>query len=577
MQPRLGSDRRRRQRRAPGLAALLIGLLAGCGDPPAPPAATDWRFEDVSAQAGIAFTHVHGGSGRRYLVETMGSGGGFLDADGDGWMDILLLQGQPLPGHAREGESLGSRLFRNRGDGRFEDVSAGAGLDDIGYAQGACFGDIDNDGRIDIHVAVFGPDRLLRNLGGGRFEDVTTTSGIDNPAWASACAFADIDRDGWLDLYVVNYLDAGIERHVRCGPAQESQYCHPDVHAGVPDRLYRNLGNGRFEEISARAGIRIEDPAEAKGLGVAFADLDGDGWQDIYVANDSTRNFLFMNRGDGRFEEVGVLHGAAYNEHGRTEAGMGIAAADVDGDGATDLFVTHLDFETNTLYRNLGNGMFEDYTVASGLGGPSVTRVGFGTVAFDAELDGDSDLFVANGHVLDNIAALNPSLSHAQPDQLFLNDGSGRFVEAFGGAGGVLFGAAEVSRAAAAGDIDNDGRVELLVTANNGPARLWRNRTPTANRWIGLHLRSRHGGRDAIGARVRLLAGGRWRSAEVRAGSSYQAQEDPRLVFGLGALERIERIEIRWPEGEAQVLVDPGLALDAYHAIRQPPAVDPAP
>ncbi|MBP9145974.1 MAG: CRTAC1 family protein [Thermoanaerobaculia bacterium] len=564
--------------------SFILGFVACGGAGPgggeraasADRAGVPW-FEDATAESGVHFVHRHGGSGRRYLVETMGSGGGFLDIDGDGWLDLFLLQGAPLPGFdptsADDAGAFSSRLFRNRGDGTFEDITEAAGVGDVGYAMGACFGDVDNDGRTDIHVTAFGPDRLLRNLGGGRFEEVTSRAGIDNPRWSAGCAFADYDRDGCLDLYVVNYLDSTVENHVRCGPADLPQYCHPDVFAGVPDLLYRNRcdGSGTFEEVGAAAGIRIDDPQEAKGLGVIWLDDDDDGDPDIYVTNDSTRNFLFRNRGDGTFEEVGVLAGVAFNEQGRTEAGMGIAGGDLDGDDRPDLVVTNLDFETNTFYRNLGDGLFEDATVASGLAGPSVTQVGFGVTAFDADNDSDLDLFVANGHILDNIAVKNPSLSFAQADQLFVNDGHARFTEVSPSDAGEWFERTAVSRGAAAGDLDNDGDLDLLVTVNNGPARLLRNREGEGRGWIGFRLLSRHGGRDAVGAVLRLFAGGVVRIQEVRAGSSYLSQEDPRLHFGLGGLDAIERIEIRWPEGETQTVEGSALATERVNVIRQAP------
>ncbi len=411
------------------------------------------------------------------------------------------------------------------------------------------------------------------------FEEVTEAAGIDNPLWAASCAFADYDRDGCLDLYVANYVDSTIENHVRCGPADLPQYCHPDVFAGLPHLLYRNRcdGTGSFDEVGASAGVRIDDPREGKGLGVVWLDYDDDGDPDLYVANDSTRNFLFRNEGDGTFAEVGVLAGVAYNEQGRTQAGMGVAAGDLDGDARLDLVVTNLDFETNTFYRNLGGGLFEDVTATSGLAGPSITKVGFGVVSFDADNDGDLDLFVANGHILDNIAEQNPSLSFAQPDQLFENDGRGRFAEVPAPAAGPWFEGAAVSRGAAAGDVDNDGDLDLLVTVCDGPARLLENRAGDGRSWVGLRLVSRHGGRDAVGARVRLTAGDLVRVAEVRAGSSYLSQEDPRLYFGLGGREAVDRVEIRWPEGETQVVSGSEVPLGRYTTLRQPAASSRAP
>jgi hypothetical protein len=323
--------------------------------------------------------------------------------------------------------------------------------------------------------------------------------------------------------------------------------------------------------------VRVDDPRESKGLGAIWLDYDDDGDPDLYVSNDSTRNFLFRNEGDGTFTEVGVVSGVAYNEQGRTQAGMGVAAGDLDGDARLDLVVTNLDFETNTFYRNLGGGLFEDTTAISGLAGPSVTKVGFGVVSFDADNDGDLDLFVANGHILDNIAEQNPSLSFAQADQLFENDGRGRFAEVPAPAAGPWFAGAAVSRGAAAGDFDNDGDLDLLVTVCDGPARLLENLAGEGRSWVGLRLVSRHGGRDAFGARVRLTAGDLERVAEVRTGSSYLSQEDPRLYFGLGGRGAVDRVEIRWPEGETQVVPGSEVPVGRVTVIRQPPASSGAP
>jgi len=560
------------------LVAVLISFAPACrqsdgGESAVQQPRLSLWFEDVTEASALSFTHVDGGSGRRYMVETMGSGGGFLDFDSDGWLDVFLLQGAPLPGY-RGAAPLANRLFRNLRDGTFEDVTTRSGLGDTGYAMGTCFGDIDNDGRVDVYVTAFGPDRLFRNRGDGRFEEITGAAGISNTLWGAGCAFADYDRDGFLDLFVVNYVDATIANHRRCGTSQLPMYCHPDVYAGVPDLLYRNRGNGTFEEVGADAGIRIDDPNEAKGLGVLWLDYDDDGWLDAYVANDSTRNFLFRNQGDGTFQEVGATAGVAYDNLGRTQAGMGVSAGDVFGTGRMDIVVTNLDFEANTVYRNLGDGLFEDGTTGSGLAGASATQVGFGVSFLDADNDGDLDLVVANGHILDNIAAINPSLAYAQKDQLFANDGTGRFVEVPAVEAGRWFETPSVTRGLAAGDFDNDGSPDLLVTVSNGPAQLLRNVAGANGHWIDLRLVSRFGGREAVGARVRLVAGDLERVAEVRAGSSYLAQEDGRIHFGLGQRTRIDRLEIRWPEGDRQVVAGADVGIDRVVVIRQPGTVD---
>jgi hypothetical protein len=528
--------------------------------------AGDW-FVEHQAAAGLDFVHVHGGSGKRYMAETMGSGGGFLDYDGDGWLDVYLVQATALPGFEPE-RPLVNRLYRNRGDGTFEDVTEGSGAGDPGYGMGTCFGDVDNDGDLDIYVSNFGPDVLLRNAGDGTFEDATTSAGIDNPDWGASCAFADYDRDGCLDVYVVNYVNFTLDNHKPCGTAGLRMYCHPDTYRGAADRLYRNRCDGTFEDATEAAGVRNVDPTQSKGLGVRWVDFDGDGNVDLYVTNDSTRNFLYANNGDGTFTDVGVLSGTAYNEMGLTEAGMGIDAGDVDGDGRFDFMVTNLDFETNTLYRNRGEGNFLDATTMAGISGPSTTRVGFGTNLFDADNDGDLDLFVANGHIIDNIAESNPSLAYAQPNQLFENMGEGRFVEVTSRAG-AAFSTARVSRGSAVGDPDNDGDLDLLITNCNQEVVLLRNESGGGTHWIQLRLESRHGGRDAIGAVARLTADGLTQVRDVHSGGSYLAQGDLRLHFGLGPHATIEALEILWPDGEGQSVDAGRLRVNAVNVVRQ--------
>ncbi len=553
-------------------ASWMTGAPAGAEPAPA------LRFVEIQEESGLDFRHVHGGSGERYMVETMGAGGGFLDADGDGRLDVYLVQSGPLPGFGNP-TPLPNRLYRNQG-GRFQDVTATSGAGDTGYGMGTCFGDVDNDGRTDIYVTNFGADVLLHNRtrdGGVKFEDVTASAGLGHGAIGMSCAFADYDRDGCLDLYVVNYVDFRLANHHRCGTSEIPGYCSPDSYNGVPDVLYRNrcvAGKISFEEVTARAGVRNDDPDQSKGLGVLWTDVDDDGHPDIYVANDSTRNFFYRNQGDGRFSDQSLLSGLAFNDQGRTEAGMGVAAGDVDGDGRVDLLVTNLDFETNTLYRNYGDGMFQDATTQAGLAGPSLQKVGFGVALFDADNDADPDLLVANGHIMDNIALINGNLSYAQPDQLFENR-AGKFTEVSAHSG-AYFGSAGVSRALAIGDIDNDGDLDALVTTCNGPVRLLRNeldsrQLDSPRRWLGLRLESRHGGRDAIGARVRMIAGDRVLVGEVRSGASYLAQSDPRLHFGLGGLGAVDRLEIRWPDGKQQQIPGTSLRLDAYNVIREQP------
>ncbi len=567
------------------LPVLLAAALIGCGAPgeregtAAPPAAEPtaprrpvpevW-FEDVTAASGIDFRHRHGGSGRRYMVETMGSGGGLVDLDGDGHLDVVLLQGQPLPGHpehdnAEQGWS--DRVFKNLGGGTFADVTVEAMAAEPGWSMGMCAGDVDEDGDPDVVITRLGPDRLLIN-DGGRLREATAGSGLDNPRWASSCAFADYDRDGCLDLAVVNYVDFGLDNHKECSEGGLPAYCHPDVYAGVPDRLYAGRCDGTFEDVSAAAGIAVENPDESKGLGVLWTDFDDDGWIDLYVSNDSTRNFLWRNRGDGTFKDAGVATGVAFNEEGVTEAGMGVDAADVDGDGLLDLVVANLDLETNTLYRQLGGGYFEDATRPTGLAAPSHERVGFGVELFDADLDGDPDLYVANGHIIDNIAEMRSTAAFEQPDQLFENR-RGRFESV--ARAGPWFAEARVSRSVAAGDLDGDGDQDLLVSVCDGFPALLFNRVADGRRAVVVDLRMASG-RSAVGARAVLHDDrGGVQVEEVHAGSGYLSQGGPRLVFGLADGAWPERLEIRWPDGSEQTVDGEAIPTDGGEVLRLEP------
>ncbi len=569
-------------RRMAGAAALGLWALACSVESPAPGGGdtshAPW-FVEVQDTSGLDFRHQHGGSGERYMIETMTGGAGLLDFDNDGWLDAYLVQSGPLPGFADQ-TPLPNQLYRHRGDGiNFEDVTEGSGAGDTGYGIGTCFGDIDNDGWIDIYVTNLGQDTLLRNRGlsDGRvtFEDVTAAAGIDSPAYGSSCAFADYDRDGCLDLFVVNFVNFTLENHLRCGAEKLRTYCSPDVYDGLPDQLYRNHcdGSGGFDDVSEAAGVVNHDPEQGKGLGVVWTDFDDDGDLDIYVANDSTRNFLYSNRGDGTFEDVAIFAGAAFNDRGLTEASMGLDAGDYDGDGRLDLFMTHLDFESNTLYRNAPNNLFLDSSAMTGVVTPSATRVGFGTNFLDFDHDGDNDLFVANGHILDNAKERNPTLDYEQRNQL-LENRDGRFVDVSGQAG-EHFTIRRVGRASATGDLDNDGDLDLLIANSNREVVVLRNQRELiggGRRWLMLRLLSRHGGRDAIGSRVRVIAGDRIWVDEIHSGASYLAQSDLRVHFGLGEIDRIDRIEIRWPEGEIQQLDGAGLELDRLHTLRQPAA-----
>ncbi len=540
-----------------GLAALLVVAAGAAGATERP------RFVDVTEAAGIDFVHVHGGSGKRYLPETMGAGGAVLDFDGDGRMDLFLVQSGPLPGF--QGESGGHALYRNLGDGRFADVSAESGLQArTGYGQGAVAGDVDGDGRVDLYLTQLGQNRLYRNLGGGRFEDITGRAGVGDPAWSSSAVLFDADGDGWLDLYVVNYLQFTPETHRDCSQRSSGLglYCHPDAYPPARDRYYRNLGGGRFEDATERAGFL----SAGKGLGAIALDFDRDGDLDLYVANDSTPNFLYVNDGQGRFEEQGLLLGVAYNEDGRSEAGMGVDAGDVDGDGFEDLIVTNLSLEANALYLGGAQG-FRYGTRTAGLFGPSFPVLGFGVALADFDNDADLDLFVVNGDVQDNIAALNDALSYRQPAQLFLNDGRGRFSEAPSAALGDPA-VPRVGRALLPIDFDDDGRLDLLVTYSNDRARLYRNQGE-AGAWLGVAALAC--GAPAVGAELEVeTANGTLRRA-LRAGSGYQGSADPRLHIGLGG-QRPARVRLRWPDGRIEALA--GREREAYAVVKACPRPD---
>jgi len=428
----------------------------------------------------------------------------------------------------------------------------------VAHVRRVAAADYDGAGFTDLFVSNLGPDQLFRNNGDGTWSEVTAAAGIDNPHWGASAAWADIDNDGDLDLYVTNYVDFSWVNHKFCGNPRRNlrAYCHPDVYNAVADRLFRNDGDGSFTEIGAAAGVA--DTLDGKGLGVAFADFDDDGDADIYVANDSTRNFLYRNDGSGHFIEDGLLAGVAFSNDGQAEAGMGTDWGDYDGDGLLDVFVTNLDLETNSLYRNLGGGAFEELSLAAGVGEPSLLQVGFGTHWADFDNDSDLDLFVANGHILANIADFRDNITYAQRNQVFLNDG-GRFTDV-GALGGLD--RPGVSRGSAIADFDRAGRLDVLVSNNGERAELLRNVLPGEGGWLRLHLRGRRTNRAGVGARVTAtLADGRRLVREARAGSSYCSSSPTTVHLGLGD-GQVAAIEIRWPGGSTEVIDLPGSNAD---------------
>ena len=513
-------------------------------------------FVEVSQKAHLDFQHESGKSLDKYMIETFGSGGGFLDYDNDGWQDIYLVNSGSTPA-MRSAAGAFNRLFRNNQNGTFTDVTSAAGVGNPSeYGMGCAFGDYNNDGYMDIYVTNFGPNVLYRNNGDGTFSDVTDPSGLADQAWSTSAAFADYDRDGWLDLYVCNYLDYSIEKNQRCLIAGGLSYCHPHVYSGVQDTFYRNLGDGHFENATEKAGLVAADPKNSKSLGVIWTDMDRDGFVDLFVASDSTANHVFRNRGDGSFQDVSLISGGAFNGSGEAEAGMGIDAADFDQSGWMHIIITNFSHETNTLYYNEGGGRFRDRTIEFQLESSSILPLGFGINFLDFDNDGYFDLFVANGHILDNAEEMDRTLSYEQPNRLFRYDRRGKFREVSGLAG-AYFARRNVSRGSAVGDFNNDGRVDVLVCNNGGKADLLENRSLTENHWIKLQLEGTHCSRDAIGTRVLVTADGYRLAQEVRSGGSYLSQGDLRLNFGLGKLSKIGSIGIVWPCGKLQEVTGP--------------------
>lgn len=512
-------------------------------------AAADSRFVDVAQSAGIDFVHRSGATGARYLPETYGSGAAFLDFDGDGALDLYLVNSGRLPALSTA-PAAANALYRNEGAGRFSAQNAGVG--DRGYGMGATVGDFDNDGWADLYVTNFGPNALFHNRGAGRFADVTTSADVGCPRWGTSAAFADVDLDGDLDLFVGNYLDYPTEDPLVCrvGNSEERLYCDPRKFGGAVDRLYINEGDagaGAFADRTAAFGLVS---TAGKELGVVFGDYDQDGDPDLYLANDLVPNMLYRNDG-ARFVDRGLASGTSLNGEGGVEAGMGVDMADADGDGYLDLFVTNFQWESNTLYRNLGGTFFADATVAAGITRASMAFLGFGTGFFDFDNDGDLDLFVANGHVYDNVEQVDRAAEYAQRNQLLENVGAGTFVER--GDLGPGLSLVQVSRGSAFGDIDGDGDLDIAVNNSNDRPALLRN-DANGGGWLGLRLQGAASNRDAIGARVELTAGGRTLVREVRRNASYLSSHDPRVLFGLGDAEVAERVEIRWPSGVVQVV-----------------------
>ena len=511
-------------------------------------------FTDVTEMAGIQFRHIAGLSERKHLIETMGAGAVFFDYDNDGDVDLYVVNSGYVPGTGHENTVGQNRLYRNNGDGTFTDVTKASGTGDTSYGMGANAADYDNDGDQDLYVTNFGQNLLYRNNGDGTFTDVAKQARVGDASWGVSCAFVDINRDSQLDLYVVNY----VEYDLSMKPCLNNdkgilEYCHPRYFNGKADTLYRNNGDGTFSNITKKAGVY--NPTEGLGLGVAVGDYNNDGWPDIYVANDTTRNFLYRNRGDGTFTDVGLISGTGYNQSGLPEGGMGVDFGDYNHDGWLDLFVTNSSSETNTLYKNNGDGTFTDVTASVGLAESSYLMLAFGTKFFDYDNDSDLDIFVVNGHLQPDIERLSSHTTYAQSDQLYQNRGDGTYAELSDSLGGY-FSERYVGRGAAFADYDNDGDMDVFIVNSDQRAVLLRNDVGNRNNWIRIQLVGTKSNRDGIGARVGVRCGERRQIPEVHSGSSYASGSDRRLLFGLGAAEKIDQIVVRWPSGVVQRLAD---------------------
>jgi hypothetical protein len=505
------------------------------------------RLTDVTGAAGLTFRHTNGAYGGKLLPETLGSGCAFLDYDADGWIDILLVNGTSWAGHRGERTTL--RLYRNNRNGTFTDVTRRAGLDVEMYGMGVAVGDYDNDGFPDVYVTAVGQNRLFKNTGRGTFVDVTDRSGLGaRAAFSTSALWFDYDRDGKLDLFVCNYVKWTPEHDVFCSvDGKQKSYCTPEAYRGDTCWLFHNRGDGTFEDVTGTSGVF---DTSSKSLGVVAFDYDRDGWPDLFVTNDTQPNKLYKNLRNGRFRDVALEAGVALSADGRARAGMGVDVGDFDGSGHLGLAVTNFENEMIGLYRELRPGVYEDVSMQSGIGQASRHTLGFGCVFADFDLDGKLDLAVANGHIDEPVRGMRGIVGYAQAPHLFLNQGNGTFVDVVTSAG-QGFAAPKIARGLAYGDFDRDGDVDLLMTTNNGPTRLFRN-DQSGSRSIRFHLRGTASNRDAIGALVRIEHGGTAQTRVVKTGSSYLSQSELALTFGVGQRDTVDRAVVTWPGGRTE-------------------------
>ncbi|MCU1232622.1 MAG: ASPIC/UnbV domain protein [Candidatus Solibacter sp.] len=542
-----------------GIASAVVILAAFAATPPAGPV-----FADVTAQAGIRFTHNSGRSGRKFLPETLGSGCAFFDFDGDGWPDILMVNSKDWTPRGRKSPAA---LYRNNHNGTFSDVTAGSGLDVEMYGLGVAIADYDNDGRDDVYMTALDGDHLFHNEGGGKFRDVTKASGIQNANFGTSAAWLDYDRDGKVDLFVANYVQWNQKIDLFCSlDGAAKSYCTPESYKGTRSRLFHNLGGGRFEDVGEKAGVG--DPT-SKSLGVTVLDYNGDGWPDLFVANDTQPNKLYRNNKNGTFTEEGMTAGVAYGEDGVARGAMGADWADYDRSGRPHLLVGNFSNQMLGLYHNEGKGLFVDEAPSSAVGRSSLLTLAFGVFFFDYDLDGYPDIFAANGHIEEEIGKVQPKVSYREAPLLFRNLGNHKFENVTGGMG-AEFNRAIVARGAAYADFDRDGDLDLLISTNHGPAYLFRNDGGNRNHWLSVRLSGTKSNRDGIGAVVRVesASGKQWNM--VRSGSSYCSQSDLALTFGFGK-DTSATLLVEWPSGVRQqlgkVAVDQFLTIDEERGI----------
>jgi hypothetical protein len=537
------------------------------------------QFRDVTESSGIHFRHERAASEQKLYLETMGAGVGWIDYDQDGFLDIFFVNSGFTP-FFHPAQPPQPALYRNNGDGTFSDVTAKSGIRTDGtFFFGVAIADFDNDGYPDIYMTGYRHSVLYHNNGDGTFTNITTRAGVGNDGlWATAAGWFDYDRDGHLDLLVTNYVQYDVDHPVSCGGNKPGfrAYCHPDSFSGSSPHLYHNNGDGTFADVTRQAGL--ENP-NGKSLAVVLADLNNDGWPDIFIANDTQRNFIYLNHGDGTFSDVSYSSGAGFSEDGKAEAGMGADSADVRNTGQYDLFVSHLDFQWNRFYRNDGRGSFADATISSGLTDTNYQNSSFGARFFDFDNDGWRDLLVVNGHILDNIAIYHPGVTYPEEKRLYRNTGDGQFRDATA-TQDQAFRSLHVGRGLAVGDYNNDGWLDFVVSNNGEAPQLFENRgmrgaARNLNHWLAVRLIGTKSNRDGLGAKVKLTAGKFTSFDQAKGGMSYCSAQDPRIYFGLGSRARVDSLEITWPSGTIDVIRNPpadqiltireGAGLTAYH------------